>query len=249
MAKNVCLNTAKEIDILEKAVNYLNIKLFDNELSKVKITIAPDNGKISTYGWAGCGFWKNQQERAHELNITANSLKRPFKEIWVTLVHELIHIYAYSTGDTTGATSRQGRYHGKKFKELCDKFYLYTEKDDTIGYVTPHCKLLKEQQELYKNFTKPYKNLLPHLFKYQRIGQEVKKGKNQKDKTFFTYQEAMIAVLKKVSKMPIKVALLESGGNGLGILTSALVLVQFLDEEEQIAHVNISDNKIIVDFE
>ena len=143
--KEITIKSSKEIEVIEKAINYLNKNLFDNKLSKIKVTIQPDtNTKQLTYGWAWNQKWTNGKETIHELNITANNLKRPFNEIWITLVHELIHIYAFSLGDETGATSRQGRYHGKKFKELCDKFYLITEKNESIGYITPHQKLMKE---------------------------------------------------------------------------------------------------------
>lgn len=168
--KEITLKTSKEIEVLESAINFLNIELFDNQLSNIKVTIQPDsNFKSLTYGWACSQVWSNGKITAHELNITANSLKRPFNEIWITLVHELIHIYAFCTGDMSGATSRQGRYHGKKFKELCDKFFLITEKNEQIGYITPHQKMMKEQKEIYIKFKKQSKINFNNLFKYQRI--------------------------------------------------------------------------------
>ena len=166
--KQITLKTSKELEVLENAINFLNQKLFDNSLSNIKVTIQPDtNTKNSTYGWACSQIWSNGDIKAHELNITANSLKRPFQEMWITLVHELIHIYGYCKNIQT--TSRQGRYHGKKFKELCDKFYLITEKNESIGYITPHQKMMKEQKELYLKFKKLSKVNLNNLFKYQRI--------------------------------------------------------------------------------
>ena len=183
MERNVCLKSSKEIEILEKAINFLNHNLFEGKLSKIKVTIQADNSKkSSTYGWASCSRWINGQKFAHELNMTANSLKRPFSEIWITLVHELIHIYAFCMGDENGATSRQGRYHGAKFKELCDKFYLITEKDETIGYITPHQKMMKEQKELCDKFKKQNKYNYAQLFKYQRY-QEVVEVKPRKSTT------------------------------------------------------------------
>lgn len=167
--KEITLKSSKEIEVIESAINFLNKNLFDSKLSNVKVTIQPDsNFKNSTYGWAGAQYWDNGKVYAHELNITANALKRPFGEIWITLIHELIHIYAFCTGDPKGACSRQGRYHGKKFKELCDKFYLITEKDETIGYITPHQKMLPEQKELFMKFKKQSKINLRNLFKYER---------------------------------------------------------------------------------
>ncbi|MDE7263233.1 MAG: SprT-like domain-containing protein [Anaeroplasmataceae bacterium] len=168
--KDITLKSSREIEVLESAINFLNKNLFDNKLSNIKVTIQPDNNtKNLTYGWACSQIWSNGKIKAHELNITANSLKRPFSEIWITLVHELIHIYAFCTGDPSGATSRQGRYHGKKFKELCDQFFLITEKEQTIGYITPHQKMMKEQKEIFMKFKKSCKANLGLLFKYQRV--------------------------------------------------------------------------------
>ena len=169
--KDITLKSSKEIEVLESAINFLNKELFDNTLSNIKVTIQPDSStKSMSYGWACSQIWSNGKTTAHELNITANSLKRPFNEIWITLVHELIHIYGYCNDIQT--TSRQGRYHGKKFKELCDKFYLITEKDATIGYITPHQKMMKEQKEIYMKFKKSCKTNLNQLFKYQRYFNE-----------------------------------------------------------------------------
>ena len=166
--KEITTKSSKEIEVLESAINYLNKELFDSKLSKIKVTIQPDSGKNRTYGWACANIWKNEKESIHELNITANSLKRPFNEIWITLIHELIHLFAISTGDMSGATSRQGRYHGKAFKTLCDKFYLITEKDSQIGYTTPHGKMLPIQKEIYENFKNYCDINLNQLFKYER---------------------------------------------------------------------------------
>ena len=167
--KEITLKSSEELRVLEQAVNFLNKRLFDNELSKVKITIQGDTGnKALSYGWASNGRWRKGEDKAHELNITANSIKRPFCEIWITLVHELIHIYAFCKGDAQGATSRQGRYHGKEFKRLCDKFFLITEKEKTIGYITPHQKMMKEQKALYTEFRKACKADFSRLFKYER---------------------------------------------------------------------------------
>ena len=168
--KEITLKTSKELEVLESAINFLNKELFDNTLSNIKVTIQPDSStKKMTYGWACSQIWSNGKIHAHELNITANSLKRPFNEIWITLVHELIHIYAFCQGDKSGGCSRQGRYHGKKFKELCDKFYLITEKNEQIGYITPHQKMMKEQKDIFLKFKKVCKINLNNLFKYQRI--------------------------------------------------------------------------------
>lgn len=165
--RQITLKSSKELEILENAINFLNKELFDNTLSNIKVTIQPDTKKRSlTYGWACSQIWSNGKVTAHELNITANSLKRPFNEIWITLVHELIHIYGFCNNIQT--TSRQGRYHGKEFKQLCDRFFLITEKNKMIGYITPHQKMMKEQREIYLKFKKTCNINLNSLFKFQR---------------------------------------------------------------------------------
>ena len=196
--KDITLKSSQELKVLESAINFLNKELFDNELSKIKVTIQPDsNSKNMTYGWAVNHIWSNNKEKAHELNITANSLKRPFSEIWITLVHELIHIYAFCKGDVNGACSRQGRYHGKKFKELCDKFYLITEKNPQIGYITPHQKMMKEQKEIFLKFKKSTKVNLNTLFKYQREMFEKEKESKPSNNAKYTCPCCMISFTAK----------------------------------------------------
>ena len=192
--KEITLKSSEELRVLESAVNFLNMRLFDNALSKIKITIQADTGtKNLSYGWASNGRWRKGEDKAHELNITANSIKRPFSEIWITLVHELIHIYAFCQGDEQGATSRQGRYHGKEFKRLCDKFYLITEKEKTIGYITPHQKMMKEQKALYTEFKKNCKADFSRLFKYERpLEEKIEKPKKPSKNSKYVCNECGI---------------------------------------------------------
>lgn len=130
--------------ILEEIVEQLNDIVFDNKLSKLIITLEEDkNSNNLTYGYVQQNHCYNIScnQNFHKLNITTNSIEN-LKQVFITIFHELIHIYAYDVlNDSNGACSRQGRYHGKKFKELCDKFDLYTEKNDKIGYITPHNKM------------------------------------------------------------------------------------------------------------
>lgn len=197
--KEITLKSSEELRVLESAVNFLNKRLFDNALSKIKITIQADTGtKNLSYGWASNGRWRKGEDKAHELNITANSIKRPFSEIWITLVHELIHIYAFCQGDEQGATSRQGRYHGKEFKRLCDKFYLITEKEKTIGYITPHQKMMKEQKALYTEFKKNCKADFSRLFKYERpLEEKIEKPKKPNPNSKYVCHECGIEFTAK----------------------------------------------------
>lgn len=235
MVKEITLKSSKEVQAIESAINFLNKNLFDNKLSNIKVTIQPDSKKTSaTYGWACAGIWSNGKQSAHELNITANSLKRPFREIWITLVHELIHIYAYCTGDLTGATSRQGRYHGKKFKELCDKFYLITEKNETIGYITPHQKMMKEQKELYQKFIRSCKIDLRKIFKYQRYFQE--KEQAPKKIKIETRADLMIRAIKEFQKSAsgkiTKIAALEESRE-YEIITNCLFEITYENDSDE----------------
>lgn len=152
LVEKVTQNSGIEMEILDRSVEFLVQKLFDKELSKnlkIKLTVQYDKNptKIATYGWASKERWTNG---IHELNITANSLTGDFKQIWNTLIHELVHIYGFAKNVPT--TSRQGRYHNKAFKVICDQFHLYAEKDSKIGWVTPASKMSAENEALLNEF-------------------------------------------------------------------------------------------------
>jgi hypothetical protein len=68
----------------------------------------------------------------HELMIGGEGLRRGADEVFATLLHEAAHALARARGIQD--TSRQGRYHNKRFKQLGEELGLVIERDPRIGW-------------------------------------------------------------------------------------------------------------------
>ncbi len=145
---------------LENLFRKFNRKYFNGELQKPIITVSPDTTN-GAYGW--CTSWKAWQnknekpeksEKSHvvnladltpdnlnkkkeepgfyEINMCAEYLSRPFMEICETLIHEMVHLK--NLQDDVQDTSRSGKYHNKKFKEVAEEHGLLVDKDSKYGW-------------------------------------------------------------------------------------------------------------------
>lgn len=145
--------TAKYIETvkyLEKLYDYCNDKLFNNELDKPVISIQLDS-KNKAYGWFTFGkVWKESDtdDGAHEINITAQYLNRPLREIAATMIHEMCHYYAKL--NNMQDTSRSGTYHNKLFKKIAETHGLKVECVQTIGW--SHTELTPDSDVLITSF-------------------------------------------------------------------------------------------------
>ncbi|GGQ79642.1 hypothetical protein GCM10010166_57170 [Couchioplanes caeruleus subsp. azureus] len=76
--------------------------------------------------------WQSGDTQLPEVLVSGEGLKRTPAEVFTTLLHEATHGLA----DTRGIqdTSRQGRWHNKKFATLAAELGLTAEKDDKLGY-------------------------------------------------------------------------------------------------------------------
>jgi hypothetical protein len=68
----------------------------------------------------------------HELMIGGEGLRRGAGEVFATLLHEAAHALARVRGIQD--TSRQGRYHNKRFKQLAEELGLVIARDPRIGW-------------------------------------------------------------------------------------------------------------------
>lgn len=71
----------------------------------------------------------------HEVMIEANGLQRGGRLVFETLLHEAVHALAEARGIKD--TSRGGRYHNARFKDLAESMGLVTERHGSIGCITP----------------------------------------------------------------------------------------------------------------
>jgi len=76
--------------------------------------------------------WQHGTDRLPEVLVSGEGLKRPVTEVLTTLLHEATHGLADARGIQD--TSRQGRWHNKKFAKLADELGLDTTKDPRIGW-------------------------------------------------------------------------------------------------------------------
>jgi hypothetical protein len=92
------------------------------------------------YGWFAEDAWRYGDRHVHELFLNADrSLPHPSvstaEDVLVTLLHEACHVWAKLTGIRD--TSRENRYHNRRFAEIALMIGLLVEKDATIGHCTP----------------------------------------------------------------------------------------------------------------
>ena len=138
------------VKYLERLFDYCNEKLFNNELDKPVITVQLDS-KNKTNGWfTPAKVWKqaDTDEGAHEINITAQQLNRPIRQIASTMIHEMCHYYAEL--NNMQDTSRSGTYHNKLFKKIAELHGLKVECVQTIGW--SHTELTPETDVLITAF-------------------------------------------------------------------------------------------------
>lgn len=145
------------IDNLESLFSKFNRRYFNNELQNPIITVSPDTTS-GAYGWCtSWKAWKNTNEKHeekstvnmaditpenlnkkkeepgfYEINICAEHLSRPFLDICETMLHEMIHLL--NLQNNIQDTSRSGKYHNKKYKEVAEQHGLICEKDSKYGF-------------------------------------------------------------------------------------------------------------------
>lgn len=120
-------NLSNSIKELHRLYNYINENKFAGELPEVILTIQ-SKGKTNTLGWFTVGkVWEHGEERKHEINISAESIKRGYMEVARTLWHEMIHLYC-SENDIKD-TSRGCTYHNKRFKQVSEQYGFYYPED------------------------------------------------------------------------------------------------------------------------
>lgn len=151
------MKVSDEVIFLEEAFDVLNQKYFESALQRVAITI---QSTPTAHGhFTPWNSWEDSGEHLKEINLGAESLKRPVADVIATLLHEMVHYYCYVNGIKD--TSRSGTYHNKRFKEECEKRDLIIKKANVIGFsitcpteeisqlVEDHC--WEERIRLYRN--------------------------------------------------------------------------------------------------
>jgi hypothetical protein len=76
--------------------------------------------------------WQSGDDQLPEVLVSGEGLTRTPAEVFTTLLHEATHGLAEARGIQD--TSRQGRWHNKKFATLAAELGLSARKDDKLGY-------------------------------------------------------------------------------------------------------------------
>ena len=104
-------------EMLEYAFEVFNEVYFGNSLPPIVICIMSSprtNGHYTVNR-----EWRVDQDRLHEINISAEYLDRPIENVMATLCHEMVHYYCAL--NSIADTCQGGRYHNKRFKEEAEK--------------------------------------------------------------------------------------------------------------------------------
>jgi len=138
------LDYAAAAKYLKEIYNLLNKDYFDNQLEDVTITIQRNAGSFGHFSIDK--VWKREsgqnEDRQHEINISASFLARPIENVTATLMHESVHLYNFSRG--VRDVSSNGVYHNRIFKEEAEKRDLIINKHPQYGWTitSPSPKLI-----------------------------------------------------------------------------------------------------------
>lgn len=117
-------------EMLEYAFDVLNRVYFNGELPPIVICIMSSK---RTYGhYTVNKEWRVEEERLHEINVSAEFLARNIENVMATLMHECCHYYCALHGIKD--TSQNGRYHNKNFKREAEARGLIISKAPYIGW-------------------------------------------------------------------------------------------------------------------
>ena len=117
-------------EMLEYAFEVLNRVYFNGELPPIVITIMSSKRAYGHY--TVNREWRRENERLHEINISAEYLDRPIENVCATLCHEMVHFYCAVNG--IADTSQNGRYHNKNFKREAEARGLMISCEKYIGW-------------------------------------------------------------------------------------------------------------------
>lgn len=121
------------VEKLEKMFQIFNDKFYDGKLQTPVIAVNADNAG-GALGWCSVQrCWKKEgTDGYHEINITAEYLTRPFKDVCATMLHELVHLW--NIQNDVKDTSRGFSYHNKTFKLVAEEHGLLIDKDEKHGW-------------------------------------------------------------------------------------------------------------------
>jgi hypothetical protein len=120
------LAASRVLAVLE--ATWKTIRYHHPQVPPVVVIIASGTGgKQAKWGHHAPGRWHYGSTEHAEVMISGEGLSRTPAEVLATLLHEAVHALAVARGITD--TSRQGRYHNRKFAVLAGELGLDVQED------------------------------------------------------------------------------------------------------------------------
>jgi curved DNA-binding protein CbpA len=98
----------------------------------VIIIASGTDGKQARWGYHAPKRWQVGLDERTEIMVSGEGLRRDAASVLATLLHEAAHALAAARGIQD--TSRQGRYHNKKFKTCAEELGIAVEHDPRLGW-------------------------------------------------------------------------------------------------------------------
>lgn len=96
------------------------------------VVVVIGSGGARKFGHFAASSWQHGESRLPEVLISSEGMSRTPDKVLTTLVHEAAHGLAQTRSITD--TSRNGRYHNKRFLNLADELGLDAERVPVIGW-------------------------------------------------------------------------------------------------------------------
>ena len=126
------LNISEIVTKAEAMFDLFNDHFYAGEMARPAITVSPDGGR-GAYGWCSVyEIWQANGAAYREINICAEYINRPIREVAATMLHEMAHLYNLNHGIKD--VSNNGYYHNKKFKETAEEHGLVINHHKTYGW-------------------------------------------------------------------------------------------------------------------
>jgi hypothetical protein len=118
---------------LERA--WQQIRTYHPELPQVIVIVAAGGETargLFKWGHFAAGRWHVAGTNRPEVLVGGEGLRRPAREVLGTLLHEAAHGLAHAR--RIQDTSRQGRYHNRRYADLARELGLHVDHDPRIGW-------------------------------------------------------------------------------------------------------------------
>jgi hypothetical protein len=96
------------------------------------VVASGSQGRRLKWGHFAAGRWQVADTACPEVLVSGEGLDRPAREVLGTLLHEATHGMAHTR--RIADTSRGGRYHNRRFKQLAEELGLQVAEVDPIGW-------------------------------------------------------------------------------------------------------------------